>query len=61
MQKPPLAKKQKTNGKNKMTIAGKVTAGMMKAFLEYQEKSEAKFLRFEQIRTKEEGNMKSTC
>ena len=52
--KSPPAKKQKTKGKKKMTTAEKITAGMMKAFVEYQERSEEKFLRFEKMRAKEE-------
>ena len=37
-----------------MTTAEKITAGMMKAFVEYQERSEEKCLRFEKMRAKEE-------
>ena len=58
MHEPPPTKKQRTKGKKKMTTAEKVTAGMMKAFLEYQEKNEGKFMKFEQLRAKEEREHK---
>ena len=37
-----------------MTTPEKISAGMMKAFVDYQERSEEKFLRFEKMRAKEE-------
>ena len=52
--KPPPAKKQKTKGKKKMTTAEKVTAAMMKSFVEYQERSEEKFMKFEEMRARED-------
>ena len=50
----PLAKKQKTRVKKKMTTAERVTAAMTKTFAELQERSEEKFLKFEERRARED-------
>ena len=50
--KQPPAKKRKTKGKK--TTAEKITESMMKAFVEFQERSEERFMKFEELRAKED-------
>lgn len=50
--KQPPAKKQKTKGKK--TTAEKITESMMKGFMEFQERSEERFMKFEELRAKED-------
>ena len=51
---PPPAKKQRTKGKKKMTAVEKVTAAMMKSFVGYQERAEEQFMKFEEMKARED-------
>lgn len=50
--KQPPRKKRKTKGKK--TTAEKITESMMRAFVEFQERSEERFMKFEELRAKED-------